>query len=223
MLKLTGVYVGYGRKAVLGPIDTVLHPHEIVGLVAPNGYGKTTLMQALAGERPLLRSGVITIDDKKVTFRELRASVFYAPGDASILHPSMNARAHLTLVARAWASMLDVENVLDKCGISTFADKPVKSLSQGMKQQVVMAMALVSGARVILLDETLNALDPIHVDRAIGMMKWMRDRGSSVLISSHILDNIDRACSAVYFVQKRVLMREPIREASANRFKELYA
>lgn len=222
MLQLKDAAVGYGKTPVLESVSLSLAPGEVMGLVAPNGYGKTTLMHLLAGERSLLRAGTVELKGEVPSARQLRRAVFYAPGDASLLHPSMSARSHLQLVRGAWGSPYDVETVLGRCGLESFAKKPVRSLSQGMKQQVIMALAVMSAAPYVLLDETLNALDPIHVDQSIGMIKYLRDRGVSVLISSHILENIDRVCTSVCFIRDNHLSVEPMSTNSAARFKQLY-
>lgn len=222
MLELHEASIGYGKHNVLEEAFLALEPGEVVGLVAPNGYGKTTLMHVLNGERTLLQSGSVLLDGKCPTTIELRAATFYAPGDASILYPEAPAAYHLAVVKDFWKSSHSVDEVMRKCELDEFGRKPVRSYSQGMKQQLIVAMALMSGARYILMDETLNALDPSKTDWAIGVIKYLRDSGSCVLVSSHILETIDRVCGTVVFLHDKRLWSETLDSRSADRFRELY-
>lgn len=222
MLNLVNAGIGHGKRLVLDGATFQLAPGEVCGLVAPNGFGKTTLMFALSGDRDLLRKGSITLDGSVPTASALRAKVFYAPGDASILQDDMSPRFHINAVARLWGSPLNVDEVIEHCGITEYEKRPAHALSQGMRQQTVLAMALMSGAPYILLDETLNALDPIKVNLAMNILEDLRSRGTGILILSHILESIDRACSRVVFFRDRKLVSIDRVGDSERLFKELY-
>ena len=85
-------------------------------------------------------------------------------------------------------------------GMESFLDKPCRALSQGMARQASLAMACTSGASFVLLDEPLNALDPIKAECAEKCVRWMAAQGSGVAISSHQPEEMDRLCSSFVFL-----------------------
>lgn len=201
MLSLNGVTLAYPGKPILDDVSKDLQPGRFYGLVAPNGYGKTTLLQALDGNRVCLRAGEIACDGARPESLAYRRSVYYAQGGSAgglVAHKSV--RRHLELVAEAWGSGADVSLIVEQLGMADFQHRPARALSQGMGQLLVLGMALASGARYLLLDEPMNALDVSNVKRLSGLLRGLVERGSCILMSSHILGNIDEMCDEVLYI-----------------------
>lgn len=226
MLSIHNLSLSYGSRMLFDGVSAVIEPGRIVGLVAPNGYGKTTLLKAIAGMGGARMRGVIDVDDVRPRDgSSLRAAVFYAPGDASLLYPSLTAWDHLRMVQRLWPTRLNAEDVARKCGIESFARKRVRSLSQGMKQQLSLAIAYLTDARYLLLDEPMNALDPTNVQLNSRILRGLARRGKGIVMSSHILDNVDQISDEVLFIYNQGIVSGDVipGERAADRYRRLYS
>lgn len=221
MLSAENLALGYGSHVLLDGVSLEVRKGVITGLVAPNGYGKTTLLRALAGLGAGRARGLVRVDD--IDPRDapaMRRAVFYAPGDASLLYPALTVREHLRAAADLWGSGLDVEAMARRCGVDGFAAKRVRTLSQGMKQQVTLAIAYLTGARYLLLDEPMNALDPTNVGINTRLLRELARAGRGVVLSSHILANVDEVADEVLFIKDRHLLLG--RGDSVDLYRRLY-
>lgn len=199
MLTVDDLHVSYGRKRVLQGVSMQVPPGEIVGLVSPNGMGKTTLLKAMTGlvrYRGRVDVDGITPRSKKRYFER----VFFAESNR-ILLGNLTGLDHIAYIKSVWRSDEDVASLIDYLDIGHFVKKPVRSYSLGMKQQVVIALAAISGADYLLLDEPLNGLDPTNTKKASELFDALRDKGASVVLSSHMLGALDGNADRVLFLQ----------------------
>ncbi len=203
MLRATGLTVApYGRQ-LCANVDLELAPGEVKGLVAPNGYGKTTLLRVVGGLLSKGVTGEVEADGIPVAdVARYRRKVFYAPGDASMLQRSMSARTHLKAARATWGSPHAVDEVAELCGVETFMARPARFLSEGMKQQLTLAVAYMVDVPYVLLDEPMNALDPTNSDRFAAIIESMAAQGRAVLLSSHIFSGVAFLCSSVYMFRQ---------------------
>lgn len=226
MLTLTNFFLGYRGKPLLDHVSLNVQPGSITGLVAPNGHGKTTLLRTIAGCGGGRASGSFAVDG--INPRDgvsLRRAIFYAPGDATLLYPGLTAQDHLTVVQRLWMSALDIKTVAEKTGVATFAHKRVRTLSQGMKQQLTLAIAYLTEAPYLLLDEPMNALDPTNVQINSNILRALAQRGTAIVMSSHILDNVDALADRIVFIKdQRLLEHDPAasHENALDVYRRLY-
>ncbi len=224
------VRLAYGRHVVYDGADFALSLGQVAGFVAPNGWGKTTLMRTLS-EQPLRglrgrRAIELRVDGEPATDLLVRREVLYAASDAELLHPKLTVRDHLRIAKRLWGSEMDVREVAEALAIEDFLGRATRKLSQGMKQQVVLAVALISGARYVLLDEPTNGLDPAHVRRFERVVGELARSGRGVLVSSHLLSTIDSVCTGFYLIRDHRLVwlaRRGRGTPDATRLKQLYA
>ena len=222
MLTATNLSLSYGKNILVHDVTLTLMPGTITGLVAPNGYGKTTLLRALAGIDGARARDALDVDGiGPRNGSALRRLVFYAPGDATLLYAGLTARDHLRMAARLWASPLDPDVVAQRTGIDTFAHKRVRALSQGMKQQLTLAIAYLTNARYLLLDEPMNALDPTNVQLHSQILRNLARHGTAVVMSSHILENVDAVADRILFIKDRGLIEHDPSRGSARAL-ELY-
>lgn len=216
MLVFRNLTLSYRRHVIVDRATGSFAPGTISSLVAPNGRGKTTLLRALANLHGARARGLIAADGVPITrqhaYREL---VFYAAGDGGLLYPSETVRAHLKMVGALWRSALNEEEVIAACRLEGFLSKRVSACSQGMKQQLVLALALMTGARYLLLDEPMNALDPTSVDRFSALFGEAVRSGRAIILSSHILGNVSRISSRVLFLDKGKLEEQPVGDANS--------
>lgn len=214
-LELLDASVGYGSTTILSIGSLFLSPGTAAGLVAPNGSGKTTLLEALSGQFPTrIRSGSLLADGirqrRSAEFAEL---VYLSSSGSADLYPTLSAIEHLSFVREAWKSAADIDSLCDSLGISPYLDKPTRKLSTGMKQQVKLAMAIATDCPYLILDEPLNGLDPGKRKTSCDAMRSEVARGRSVLISSHLLDDLADLTDSFYFIEAGTLV-EKIKSSS---------
>ena len=224
MLAFSDLTVRVGTRELLSHVSGEVVPGRVRALVAPNGSGKTTLMRALIAADDIRRSGEIAADsvplEDAAAYRKL---VFYVPGDASILYPLLTVRENLDIVKRCWGSPVDILRLAERCRIDSFLGKRVRFLSLGMRQQVALAVGYLTGARYLLLDEPMNALDPTNLELNSEIVRSLCGDGVGVLMSSHILGNVDDLADDVLFIKGGKLVSDPgTRRGSAAVYKELF-
>lgn len=224
MLAFSDLTVRVGTRELLSHVSGEVVPGRVRALVAPNGSGKTTLMRALIAADDIRRSGEIAADsvplEDAAAYRKL---VFYVPGDASILYPLLTVRENLDIVKRCWGSPVDILRLAERCRIDSFLGKRVRFLSLGMRQQVALAVGYLTGARYLLLDEPMNALDPTNLEVNSEIVRSLCGDGVGVLMSSHILGNVDDLADDVLFIKGGKLVSDPgTRRGSAVIYKELF-
>lgn len=214
-LELLDVSVGYGSTTILSIGSLFLSPGTAAGLIAPNGSGKTTFLEALSGQFPTrIHSGSLVADGisqrQSAEFAEL---VYLSSSGDTDLYPTLSALEHLAFVREAWKSATDIDSLCSSLGISSYLDKPTRKLSTGMKQQVKLAMAISTGCPYLILDEPLNGLDPGKRKTSCDAMRSEVARGRSVLISSHLLDDLADLTNSFYFIEAGTLV-EKIKSSS---------
>ncbi|MCI2127276.1 MAG: ABC transporter ATP-binding protein [Olsenella sp.] len=225
-LSLSDSTIAYGRNVLLSNVSLTLPRKSITGIIAPNGSGKTTLLEVLAGDTRRMREGELSIGGTRVTDEVAYAlRVYYSPSDMRNMYPHMSTRFHLEAVKSLWNSTKNVADVVEMLGMESFLDKPCRALSQGMARQASLAMACISGASFVLLDEPLNALDPIKAECAEKCIRWMAAQGSGVVISSHQPEEMDRLCDSFAFLVRGKIERVATGKGKSCRewFESLFA
>jgi len=191
--------VSFRKKAVLQSCSLYIEEKTITGLVAPNGYGKTTLLRSIAGlVEP--EKGVITIDSVKPNEKERYFKKVFYLEDSTFLDQRLSTYDYMVYIKKLWHSSIVIKDVANQMGISDYYKKRIQHLSNGMKQLVVLSMALISDAPYIILDEPMNNLDPGNTKRISDLLRATRDKGKTILLSSHLLSNLDQICDRIVFI-----------------------
>lgn len=163
-----------------------LEPGGVCVLRAPNGTGKTTLLRALCAD-PVGRvqgtARIAGIDICDVT--RYRGRITYASNDDPGLCPWMTVRGLMRAVRAIWPQASTVARVEQRCGVAGFDHKPIRTLSSGMRQRVVLAAAFQTGAACLLLDEPTSSLDIIASDEVVALINEFAARGGCALVASH--------------------------------------
>ncbi len=200
MIKTRGLTRRYGSMLAVRNVDLDVPAKSIFGFIGPNGAGKTTTLRMLA---TLLRptSGMIEIDgDDAITDPvKVRNRIGYL-SDTFGLYDDLKTWEYLDYFCRAYAidnASEKVAEVLDLVQLSNKKDEYVGKLSRGMRQRVGIARTLVYEPKVILLDEPANGLDPIARIALRDLLKTLRDRGTTIIVSSHILTELSDFCDTV--------------------------
>ncbi len=203
MIEAQGLVKAYGSLRAVDGLDLRVDSGEILGLVGPNGAGKTTALRCLSGIIPPDEGGIVIAGHDLATSPvEAKRALAFVP-DEPRLFDYLTARDHLDLVARLYGvtdGSERAEELLEEFGLRDRRDAFPSELSRGMKQKLMVAMALLHRPRAILLDEPLTGLDP-------AAMRHMKDRilrtaneGVAVLLSSHMLQLVEELCGRIAIV-----------------------
>jgi ABC-2 type transport system ATP-binding protein len=194
------VSVWFGQKVALSELSCSFGP-GVTGLLGPNGAGKTTLMRAITGLLNV-NQGTIRIgasDPRRD--RNVFGRLALVPEDEAV--PSgLTARQFVRYVAdlHRVADRNAPEHALHSVGLLDVADRPVDEFSKGMRQRTKVAAALVCDPHVLVLDEPLNGADPIQRVNLIALFKHLGAQGRTVIVSSHILNEVERLAERVIVI-----------------------
>ncbi len=200
--------IQYGSRVAVDGLDLELHAGEIALLLGPNGAGKSTTLSAMAGA-VLPSRGSIEVDgqDLATAPRSARAKVGFADQPPA-LYEFFTVEEHVGFIAEARGAdpKAAVTQVLADLSLSKIAGRPCRELSFGMRQRVGLAAALVGPVKLVLLDETLNGLDP-HASRAArSTLRAAADKGAAILMSTHLLGVAERLCDRILVMNKGKLV-----------------
>ena len=218
-VRARGITKCFGDVVALDGIDLDVAPGQIHGLVGPNGAGKTTLLGlllslAVADEGSLEILGAPV--GRALAAPDGVAGFVDGPG----LYPSLTARRNLAALATLRGGdprTADIDNVLDEVGLTAVADDRVRGFSLGMRQRLGLAAALLTEPRLLVLDEPSNGLDPAGKRHVHGVLKRLAAAGTSVVVSSHRMDDVEALCSDVTILATgRVVFSGPLGKLSAE-------
>ncbi|WP_167628310.1 ABC transporter ATP-binding protein [Listeria valentina] len=223
MITIENLSVKLGKSLILDHLSLKISSGEIIGLVAPNGTGKTTLLRSISGLQKIT-SGKISLDshDIKQADTNYCRSFFYLQ-NVDLLYPELTVIEHLRFVKYTWKSDQQIDQILDLLQMTAYQHKKTSKLSLGMKQHLVIAMAITSGAPNILMDEPFNGLDPTSVHIVTRAIHSLAQAGKAFLFSSHMLNHIDQTCSKVFFLQnKKIEYILNFAETPSEKSEEIY-
>jgi len=198
MIQVTGITKTFGTQTVLDGVDLEVHPGEIVALLGPNGAGKTTLMRAITGLIDVNQGSVRVEDSDPRRNREVFRRLALVPEDEAV-PAGLTARQFVRYVAdlHGVADRSAPENALRSVEMLDVADRNVDAFSKGMRQRTKVAAALVCDPHVLVLDEPLNGADPIQRLHLITLFKQLGAEGRTVIVSSHVLNEVERLAPRV--------------------------
>jgi len=196
----------YGSFRAVDSLNLAIAPGEIFGLLGPNGSGKTTALRLMLGFlRPTHGSATIAGFDCWEQSVEVRQRVAYLPGELR-LYENMTGRRLVKFLAglRGNETGTEVDDLAKKLDIDI--GRPLTHMSSGMKRKVALLTVLVPHVPLIILDEPTNTLDPTMRDELLEQLKRARDRGQTVLFSSHVLHEVETVCDRVGILRQGKLV-----------------
>jgi ABC-2 type transport system ATP-binding protein len=186
-----GLRVFRGSREVLPGISLSVPRGQVVGLLGPNGGGKTTLLRSIVGVQ-IIADGTVTVLGEPAGSPGLRSRVGYVTQDASV-YADLTVRANLTyFAALAGAPRAEVERIVDVVDLTTDLDSRVDRLSGGQRSRVSLAAALVGSPELLVLDEPTVGLDPVLRRDLWALFRRLADEGTTLLVSSHVMDEATR-------------------------------
>jgi len=208
MIEVTDIGKLYGETAALKGVTFSAPPGAVTGFLGPNGAGKTTALRILLGlARP--DRGTALIDGTKYADLKSPRRVVGAVIDSMGFEPGRTGRDHLRVVARAAAiKQTRVDEVLDFVDLTDAADRAAGGYSQGMRQRLALASALLGDPKVLLLDEPANGLDPAGMAWLRRLLTDWAAQGRTVLFSSHVLTEVEFVADRIVIIDHGRVVRE---------------
>ncbi len=204
-IETRALHKAYGRTIALEALDIRVEPGEVFGFLGPNGAGKTTAVKLLLGlTRPTAGEG--TVLGRPLGDLGARRRIGYLP-ELFRYQAWLTAREVLELHARLAGIErarrgLEIERVLALVGLTDRADDRTGGFSKGMLQRLGIGAALLGDPALVILDEPTSALDPVGRDDVRAIIRAAQERGSAVLLNSHLLGEVERLCDRVAIVNK---------------------
>jgi len=203
VLRVQDAKRSFGTTQALAGVSLELGEGELLGLLGPNGAGKTTLVRALAG-RVRLDGGTIELFGRRLSPTEARDGLGVVPQEIA-LYPLLTARENLEAFGsfnglRGAALRERVGWALEWTGLAERAREPIRRFSGGMKRRLNIACGVLHEPRVILLDEPTVGVDPQSRERIYEMLDRLRERGVSLLLTTHQLDEAEARCERIVIV-----------------------
>ncbi|MCO5147619.1 MAG: ABC transporter ATP-binding protein [Aquamicrobium sp.] len=200
-IDLSGVSKSFGPIHAVRDVSFSLKEGEIVALVGHNGAGKTTLIKMMLG---LIRPSAGTVrvlgEDPSTGAPEVRTRLGYLPENVSF-NPALTGTETLRFYsALKRAGRGQIRGLLERVGLAGAADRRVRTYSKGMRQRLGLAQALLGQPKVLLLDEPTTGLDPASRRDFYRFLDELRDSGSTILLSSHALSELEGRADHVIIV-----------------------
>ena len=204
MLKVENVTKYYGDNLAVDNLSFEVQDGEIFGLLGVNGAGKTTTFRMIIG---LLNptSGKITLNGSPINY-DVTDSIGFLTEERSLL-TKMTVKEQLiyygTLKGMKEKEILErMDEWLKKFEISEYKDRKIKELSKGNQQKVQFISAVINNPKLLILDEPFSGLDPINVEMFMSAIKEFKEKGSSIIFSSHRMEHVELFCEKLVILVK---------------------
>jgi Cu-processing system ATP-binding protein len=212
MIEIRSLQKSYGRQTVLERVDLDIDDGRITAVVGPNAAGKTTLIKSILGlvhpDAGSIRIGGRSIDSRG----EYRADIGYMPQIARF-PDNLTTENLLDMLYSLRPNAVGDASLIEALGLSTQLTKPLRLLSGGTRQKVNAALAFLFEPSILILDEPTSGLDPIAAGAVKARITSARDRGVAVVLTSHVLSEIEEMADDVAFLMEgRIRFAGPIHE-----------
>ena len=220
-LRASGLVRRFGTKTALAGVDLEAGPGGVIGLLGPNGSGKSTLLRILYG---LVRpdAGSVELDGAPLEGDGLaiRQRASYAPGEIA-LYGELTGEKHLAFLLRGRGreALEKANSTARELGLPL--ERRVRGYSHGMKRQLLLSAALAPSVRVRILDEPSEGLDPAKRGEVLALLEREKAAGTTILLSSHHLGEIDRICDRLVFLHQGKKLADETRERVLERARRL--
>jgi ABC-2 type transport system ATP-binding protein len=204
----SGLTKRFGSRTVVDNVELAIPLGSVCGFVGPNGAGKTTTIRMLLGlVRPTSGSGTIlggSLAEPSTYLHKVGAMI-----ESPAFYPQLSGRENLRALARLGrVPRTAVEPVLERSGLLARAGDRYRSYSLGMKQRLGIAAAMLARPQLLILDEPTNGLDPAGIVETRALIRSFADDGITVLVSSHLISEIEQICGYVVMIRAGRLVHQ---------------
>ncbi len=204
VIRIDNLTKRYGSVTAVSGLSFTAQPGRVLGLLGPNGSGKTTTLRMLLGlAKPT--AGVALIGGRAYRSYGQPVRVIGATLEANSFHPGRTGRNHLrVMAAAAGIPLVRVDEVLDIVGLGGDGKRRVKEYSLGMRQRLGLAAALLGDPGILALDEPINGLDPEGIRWIRELLRHLAGEGRTILVSSHVLSEVAQTVDDVVIINRGV-------------------
>ena len=207
MIEVKNLEKHYGRVHAVKGLNFTLNPGDFVGFIGGNGAGKSTTIKMLTGQLTpttgSIRIGAVDIVERPQVARE---KIGYVP-EFPELYTYLTGREMLEFVCSVRQSD-SIDRGIDIAGLGSDIDRLIREYSQGMRRKMAIACALVASPSILILDEALNGLDPSSVKRITGLLEEEREKGTCIVLSTHVLDTLEKRATRLLYIDKGELISD---------------
>jgi ABC-2 type transport system ATP-binding protein len=201
-IELDGLTKHYGDVVAVDGLDLTVEEGEIFGFLGPNGAGKSTTIDILLDfVRPTGGSATVLGHDAQRESLAVRQRTGVLP-DAYHVYDRLTGRQHMEFVVDSKEVDADIEAILERVRVLEAVDRKAGGYSKGMRQRLVLAMALVGDPDLLILDEPSTGLDPNGARQMREIIQAENDRGTTVFFSSHIMEQVEAICDRVAIINR---------------------
>jgi len=214
-----GLTKRFGDTIAVNDVELLVPRGRAFGYLGPNGAGKTTLIRVLLGLTHADAGTMSLLGHAVPRHRDVALARVGAIVDEPRFHGHLTGRQNLQILAavREPAAKGRIDPALERVGILHRADDKVSKYSMGMRQRLGVAACLLGDPQLLLLDEPMNGLDPAGMLDMRDMIKSLVAEGRTVVLSSHLLDEVERTCDTVAIVDRGTVIRQgPIAQLLAG-------
>jgi ABC-2 type transport system ATP-binding protein len=221
VIRVRGLVKRYGDVKAVDGIDFDVEPGEIFGLLGPNGAGKTTTVEILEGLRaPDGGQAIVLGVDVGKGADSLKPRIGISLQTAS-MYPKLTVVEVIDLFRTFYATSLPTEELIDKLELGERRNARTKDLSGGQRQRLAVALALVNDPELVFLDEPTTGLDPAARRALWDLIRDLKARGRSVLLTTHYMEEAEILCDRLAIMDHgRILEMGTVDELISKRFKE---
>ncbi|MEE9277590.1 MAG: ABC transporter ATP-binding protein [Dehalococcoidia bacterium] len=207
IIEARGLVKMYGDFQAVAGIDLTVQEGEVFGILGPNGAGKTSVVRMISCVLPI-SGGELSVDglDARYDDRKIKARLGVVPQDDN-LDQDLSVRQNLEVYARFFdiPKAVAAERIVDGLRLMQLGDRadgPIQALSGGMKRRLVIARALVSQPRLLVLDEPTTGLDPQARHLVWRKLRLLREQGVSILLTTHYMDEAEQLCDRLVIMDE---------------------
>ncbi len=205
ILSISGLHKRFGRVHAVNNVSFEIQKGNVYGILGPNGSGKSTTLGIVLNVVNKTGGTYSWFGGKTETHEALKkvGAIIERPN----FYPYMSAYDNLKLVCKIkGASYSKIDEKLTLVGLQERKDSKFKTFSLGMKQRLAIASALLNDPEILILDEPTNGLDPQGIRQIRDIIKEIAATGTTILLASHLLDEVEKVCSHVVVLQKGVVL-----------------
>ncbi len=219
VVETRGLTKRFGHRTVVDHVDLRVPRGSAFGYLGPNGAGKTTLIRMLLGLTSANEGSMRLLGHPVPAERSIALSRVGAIVEEPRFLSHLTGRENLRIIAAARDPQAHdrIEGALERVGLRERANERVGRYSTGMRQRLGVARCLLADPELLILDEPTNGLDPAGILEFRLMIRALVEEGRTVMLSSHLLDEVERVCDAAAIVDRgRIVAQGPIGELSAD-------
>jgi ABC-2 type transport system ATP-binding protein len=222
MLELKNITVAFGERKVIDNLSFTAKKGEIIGLVAPNGTGKTTLFNVMSNYLRPVQGEVIF--DSKHKYESEQSEVYIHKHMSTFpeqkdLFEDLTGLEHLRLFADMWkGSRKQIPEVIEYLNMGHYVKRKVRTYSLGMRQRLCFAMMVAADTSVMIMDEVMNGLDITNVALISKKLSEMKQENKLIFVASHLLENLDLYADRVWYLKNGTFVHEQIYKEDQDSF-----